>query len=33
LDVLTNVRNQPLGVRTAGDDPQEASRYGVQFMN
>ncbi|KOS45527.1 hypothetical protein ACN38_g3536 [Penicillium nordicum] len=32
LDVLTNVRNQPLGVRTAGDDPQEASQYGVQFM-
>ncbi|KAJ6145225.1 hypothetical protein N7470_009120 [Penicillium chermesinum] len=32
LDVLTNVRNQPLGVRTAGDDPQEASQYGVQSM-
>lgn len=32
LDVLTNVRNQPLGVRTAGDDPQEASQYGVQCM-
>lgn len=32
LDVLTNVRNQPLGVRTAGDDPQETSQYGVQFM-
>ena len=32
LDVLTNVRNQPLGVRTTGDDPQEASQYGVQFM-
>ncbi|KAJ5752375.1 hypothetical protein N7520_009292 [Penicillium odoratum] len=32
LDVLTNVRNQPLGVRTSGDDPQEASQYGVQFM-
>lgn len=32
LDVLTNVRNQPLGVRTSGDDPQEASHYGVQFM-
>ncbi|KAJ5779065.1 Glycoside hydrolase superfamily [Penicillium paradoxum] len=32
LDVLTNVRNQPLGVRTAGDDPQEASQFGVQFM-
>ncbi|KAJ5545310.1 hypothetical protein N7535_006307 [Penicillium sp. DV-2018c] len=32
LDVLTNVRNQPLGVRTAGDDPQEVSQFGVQFM-
>ncbi|KAF7713325.1 Beta-N-acetylglucosaminidase [Penicillium ucsense] len=32
LDVLTNVRNQPLGVRTSGDDPQEVSHYGVQFM-
>lgn len=32
LDVLTNLRNQPLGVRTSGDDPQEASQYGVQFM-
>lgn len=32
LDVLTNVRNQPLGVRTFGDDPQETSKYGVQFM-
>ncbi|CAI7651178.1 unnamed protein product [Penicillium pancosmium] len=32
LDVLTNVRNQPLGVRTTGDDPQEAAQYGVQFM-
>lgn len=32
LDVLTNVRNQPLGVRTSGDDPQEASQYGVQYM-
>lgn len=32
LDVLTNVRNQPLGVRTSGDDPQEASQFGVQFM-
>ncbi|KAJ5975219.1 hypothetical protein N7481_008926 [Penicillium waksmanii] len=32
LDVLTNVRNQPLGVRTTGDDPQEVSQYGVQFM-
>jgi beta-N-acetylhexosaminidase len=32
LDVLTNARNQPLGVRTAGDDPQEVSQYGVAFM-
>ncbi|KAH7139431.1 glycoside hydrolase superfamily [Dendryphion nanum] len=32
LDVLTNARNQPLGVRTAGDDPQEVSAYGTAFM-
>ncbi|KAH1785762.1 hypothetical protein KXX35_001652 [Aspergillus fumigatus] len=32
LDVLTNVRTQPLGVRTTGDDPQEVSQYGVEFM-
>lgn len=32
LDVLTNVKNQPLGVRTTGDDPEEVSRYGVAFM-
>lgn len=32
LDVLTNVRNQPLGVRTMGDDPQEVSQYGVEFL-
>lgn len=32
LDVLTNARNQPLGVRTAGDDPEEVSAYGVAFM-
>ncbi|KAI9823053.1 MAG: hypothetical protein M1832_002707 [Thelocarpon impressellum] len=32
LDVLTNARNQPLGVRTTGDDPQEVSSYGVAFM-
>lgn len=32
LDVLTNVRNQPIGVRTSGDDPQEVSRYGVETM-
>lgn len=32
LDVLTNVKNQPLGVRTTGDDVHEVSRYGVAFM-
>ena len=32
LDVLTNARNQPLGVRAAGDDPQEVSKYGVAIM-
>lgn len=32
LDVLTNARNQPLGVRTSGDDPQEVSNYGVASM-
>lgn len=32
LDVLTNVRNQPLGVRTSGDDPQEVSQYGVEVL-
>ncbi len=32
LDVLTNARNQPLGVRTSGDDPQEVSAYGVASM-
>jgi beta-N-acetylhexosaminidase len=32
LDVLTNARNQPLGVRSIGDDPQEVSAYGVEFM-
>ena len=33
LDVLTNARNQPLGVRSIGDDPQEVSAYGVEYMN
>lgn len=33
LDVLTNAKNQPLGVRTTGDDPEEVSKYGVAFMN
>lgn len=32
LDVLTNARNQPLGVRTTGDNPQEVSAYGIAFM-
>jgi beta-N-acetylhexosaminidase len=32
LDVLTNVKSQPLGVRTTGGDPQEASSYGVEFL-
>jgi beta-N-acetylhexosaminidase len=32
LDVLTNTRNQPLGVRTSGDDPVQASEYGVASM-
>ncbi|KAL4927924.1 putative beta-N-acetylglucosaminidase [Aspergillus undulatus] len=32
LDVLTNVRSQLMGVRTCGDDPQEVSQYGVEFM-
>lgn len=32
LDVLNNVKNQPLGVRTAGDDVQEVSSYGVEFL-
>ncbi|KAM5469096.1 putative beta-N-acetylhexosaminidase [Microsporum audouinii] len=32
LDVLTNGRNQPLGVRSIGDDPQEVAAYGVEFM-
>lgn len=33
LDVLTNARHQPLGVRAVGDDPQEASQYGIQMLN
>lgn len=32
LDVLTDVKSQPLSVRTTGDDPQEVSQYGVEFM-
>lgn len=27
LDVLTNARFQPIGVRSSGDDPQEVSQY------
>ena len=33
LDVLNNARYQPLGVRAAGDDPQEVSQYGLAAMN
>jgi len=33
LDVLTNARVQPLGVRAIGDDPQEVSQYGIAAMN
>jgi beta-N-acetylhexosaminidase len=33
LDVLTNARYQPLGVRATGDDPQEVSQYGIVAMN
>lgn len=29
LDVLTNARYQPIGVRASGDDPQEVSQYGI----
>ena len=32
LDVLTNVKNQPLGVRSMGDDPEEVSKFAVAFM-
>ncbi|KIW41317.1 uncharacterized protein PV06_06888 [Exophiala oligosperma] len=32
LDVLTNARNQPLGVRSLGDDPHEVSAYGVECI-
>ncbi|EJT77075.1 beta-hexosaminidase [Gaeumannomyces tritici R3-111a-1] len=33
LDVLTNARYQPLGVRATSDDPQEVSQYGIASMN
>lgn len=32
LDVLTNARNQPLGVRSVGDDPHEVSAYGAECI-
>ena len=33
LDVLTNARHQPLGVRAVGDDPQEASQFAIASLN
>ncbi|QUC21106.1 uncharacterized protein UV8b_05349 [Ustilaginoidea virens] len=33
LDVLNNARYQPLGVRATGDDPQEASQYGLAALS
>lgn len=33
LDVLNNARYQPLGVRATGDDPQEASTYGLAALS
>ena len=33
LDVLTNIKNQPLGVRSSGDDPEEVSRFGIAAMS
>jgi beta-N-acetylhexosaminidase len=33
LDVLTNARHQPLGVRASSDDPQEVSQYNIAAMN
>jgi beta-N-acetylhexosaminidase len=32
LDVLTNDKNQPLGVRSTGDDPEEVSNYGAAYL-
>ncbi|KAK3172054.1 hypothetical protein OEA41_004138 [Lepraria neglecta] len=32
LDVLTNVKNQPLGVRSSGDDATEVSKYGAASL-
>lgn len=33
LDVLTNARYQPIGVRATSDDPQEVSQYGIAAIN
>lgn len=33
LDVLTNARFQPIGVRSSGDDPQEVSQYSIAAIN
>ncbi|QPG94428.1 hypothetical protein C2857_006025 [Epichloe festucae Fl1] len=33
LDVLNNARYQPLGVRATGDDPLEASQYGLAALS
>lgn len=33
LDVLTNARIQPLGVRSSGEDPQTVSQFGVSYVN
>lgn len=33
LDVLTNARSQPIGVRSSGDDPQEVSQYSIAAIN
>lgn len=32
MDVLTNAKSQPLGVRSFGDDPAEVSSYSVECM-
>lgn len=32
LDVLTNARNQPLGVRSFGEDPAVVSAFGVDYV-
>lgn len=33
LDVLSNARLQPIGVRSSGDDPQEVSQYSIEAIN